>query len=89
METERVQTGLRFRPALIAKLKSKAKRTNKSFNRYVEDVLEKEVADELPRLNREDFVKNNRFLALGKTIPAFTKEQLDSDPKLAYLLGEE
>jgi hypothetical protein len=87
METERIQTGLRFKPALIAKLKSKAKRNNKSFNRYVEDVLEREVADEFPHLNREDFVNNNEFLSFGKLIPEFSKEQLEADPKLAHILG--
>jgi len=87
METVRVQTGLRFPPALIAKLKSRAKRSNKSFNRYVEDILEKEVADEFPRLNREDFLKNNRFLSLGKTMGEIPGEVIEKDPKLAHILG--
>lgn len=87
METVRVQTGLRFRPALIEKLKNKAKRNNKSFNRYVEDLLEKDVADELPKLNREDFLKDNTFIALGKTIRAIPQEMIDRDPKLAHILG--
>lgn len=87
METTRIQTGLRFRPALIEKLKIKAKRSNKSFNRYVEDLLEKDVADEFPHLNREDFIKDNVFLSFGKLIPEFTKEQIEADPKLAHILG--
>ena len=70
---------MRFRPSLIAKLKSKAKRSNKSFNRYVEDILEKDVADEFPKLNREDFVKDNEFLSFGKMIPEFTREQLEAN----------
>ena len=87
METARIQTGLRFRPALIEKLKIKAKRSNKSFNRYVEDLLEKDVADEFPHLNREDFIKDNEFLALGKTIGEIPQEVIDADPKLAHILG--
>lgn len=87
METTRIQTGLRFRPALIEKLKIKAKRSNKSFNRYVEDILEKDVADEFPHLNREDFIKDNEFLALGKTIGEIPQEVIDADPKLAHILG--
>lgn len=87
METTRIQTGLRFRPALIEKLKIKAKRSNKSFNRYVEDLLEKDVADEFPHLNREDFIKDNEFLALGKTIGEIPQEVIDMDPKLAHILG--
>lgn len=87
MEISRIQTGLRFKPALIEKVKDKAKRSNKSFNRYVEDLLEKDVADEFPHLNREDFVKDNEFLAFGKLIPEFSQEQIDADPKLAHILG--
>lgn len=87
METMRIQTGLRFSPALIEKLKNRAKRCNKSFNRYIEDILEKEVADEFPKLNREDFLKNNRFLAFGKTVREIQREQIDNDPKLAHILG--
>ena len=89
METEstRVQTGLRFPPVLINKLKAKAKRNNMSFNRYVENVLKKDVEGEFPHLNREDFIKDNRFLAFGKMIPDFTKEQIEADPKLAHILG--
>ena len=87
METTRIQTGLRFKPALIEKVKNKAKRSNKSFNRYVEDLLEKDVADEFPRLDREDFVKDNEFLAFGKLIPEFSQEQIEADPKLAHILG--
>jgi len=87
MKTTRIQTGLRFRPALIEKLKIKAKRSNKSFNRYVEDLLEKDVADEFPHLNREDFIKDNEFLALGKTIGEIPQEVIDADPKLAHILG--
>lgn len=87
METTRIQTGLRFKPALIEKVKNKAKRSNKSFNRYVEDLLEKDVSDEFPRLDREDFVKDNEFLAFGKLIPEFSQEQIEADPKLAHILG--
>ena len=72
---------------MIEKLKIKAKRSNKSFNRYVEDLLEKDVADEFPHLNREDFIKNNEFLALGKTIGEIPQEVIDADPKLAHILG--
>lgn len=89
METERtrVQTGLRFTPALINKLKAKAKRSNKSFNRYVEDVLERDVELEFPHLRREDFTKDNEFLTLGKTIGKIPQELIDKDPKLAHILG--
>ena len=87
METPRVQTGLRLPPMLIDKLKAKARRSNKSFNRYVEDVLARDVTDEFPHLDREAFVRDNEFLALGKTIGEIPREVIDGDPKLAHILG--
>ena len=87
METPRVQTGLRFKPALIEKVKIKAKRSNKSFNRYVEDLLEKDVASEMPVLHREDFLSGRTFLIQGSMKPVITQEQIENDPKLAHILG--
>ena len=87
METRRIQTGLRFRPALIEKLKIKAKRNNKSFNRYVEDLLEKDVATEFPILRRGDFLSGKTYHIQGNKRPVITGEQIDNDPKLAHILG--
>lgn len=44
MKTERVRVTLRLDPILLAALKDRAKRLNMSLNRYVEMVLEREVA---------------------------------------------
>ena len=88
METTKVQTGLRFSPALISRLKRNARKSNKSFNKYVEDLLEKSTEPTLQVIKREDFKLSPEILALGKTIPAFTREEIDRDPKLAYLLSE-
>ena len=44
MKTERVRVTLRLDPSLLAALKDRAKRLNVSLNRYVEMVLEREVA---------------------------------------------
>ena len=89
METTRkVQTGLRLSPALIARLKQEAKKNHKSFNGYVEDVLDTTTMPRLPKLRREDYTPSQEILQLGRTIPPFTQEELDNDPKLAYLLSE-
>lgn len=89
MEITRVQTGLRFTPSLIARLKGKAKEQKKSFNGYVEDELSKIADAGLPRLSREDYRPSDRILSLGKTIRPFTQEELSADPKLARLLSAE
>ena len=86
--TTKIQTGLRFPPELIARLKKEARKQKKSFNGYVEEILEKAMAEPLPKLRREDYLPGDTILQLGKTIPAFTREQLEADPKLAYILAE-
>jgi len=88
MENVKVQTGLRFTPGLIARLKRNAKKNSMSFNKYVENILEKTTAPDFQQLRREDFLPGPEILSLGKTIPDFTREELDNDPKLAYLLSE-
>ena len=87
--THKIQTGLRLSPSLISRLKIEAKKNNKSFNGYVEDILDNNTTmPTLPKLKREDFIPSQEILQLGSTIPAFTQEELDNDPKLAYLLSE-
>lgn len=84
----KVQTGLRLSPALISRLKRNAKSKDMSFNGYVEDLLESEVFPSMPKLKREDFQPDEQILRLGKTIPAFTEEEITNDPKLAYILSK-
>ena len=84
----KVQTGLRFSPLLIEKLKQNARNSRMSFNGYVESVLEHAVKVDVPKLRREDFLPDEEILSLGKTIPPFTEEELKADSKLAYILGK-
>lgn len=86
--TQKVQTGLRLSPTLIARLKLEAKRNHMSFNGYVENLLDNTTMPRLPKLERKDYLPSREILQLGSTIPAFTQEELDNDPKLVYLLSE-
>lgn len=88
METvAKIQTGLRLTPRLLTKLKKNANKEGKTFNRYVEEVLERSVMSDTPKLNREDFIPDDDLLSLGKTIPAFTQEEIDRDPRLSCILS--
>ncbi len=84
----KVQTGLRFSPILIARLKREAKKNKKSFNGYVEELLENATTPKMPKLSREEFAPTEEILRLGSTIPSFSQEELDEDPKLAYILSK-
>ena len=86
--TVKIQTGLRFSPALISRLKRNAKSKNMSFNGYVEELLESAVFPSMPKLRREDFQPDGQILQLGKTIRDFAEEEIAADPKLAYILSK-
>ena len=87
-QTMKIQTGLRFSPALIEKLKQNARASRMTFNGYVEGVLERAVSAEVPKLRREDYLPDEDILSLGQTIPPFSEEELKADAKLAYILGK-
>ena len=89
MRSKKIQTGLRLPELLINQLKTKARQEGKSFNAYVEEVLERDVTLVFPKLKREDFQPDEELLAIGREIPPFTKEELESDPRLAHIWGTE
>ena len=89
MKSKKVQTGLRLPLLLINQLKAKAKQEGKSFNAYVEEVLERDVELVFPKLRREDYPPDVELMAMGLPMPEFTKEDLENDPRLAHILGWE
>lgn len=88
MEQARVQTVLRLKPELMEKIKRKARKEKRSFNSYVEHLLEKEAGIKYPVLPA-DFTVSEEIASMA-CIPwrAPEPEQLASDPKLAYLWGK-
>ena len=81
---ERVQTIVRLRPELMARVKRASKRENRSVNSFIEHTLEKATGLEFPKLPK-DFKVSDEILSLGGTIAVPTQEMLDKDAKLAYL----
>lgn len=87
--TRRIQTAFRLEEPLLNRLKKKASRQNKSLNSYVEALLRADVRDE-PEYPKVPFpirhsVRVSRMLDI---LPAFTDEEIESDEKLAYILGK-
>lgn len=93
MKSKKVQTGLRLDPMLLERLKRKAKAENKTFNGYVEGLLEKTLEPVFPRLRREDYLESDPELEalireLSQMVLPPTQEELDADPRLAHIWGE-
>ena len=85
---QRVQTVIRLNPEIMIRVKRQAKKENVSFNTFVEKSLEKVTEPSFPKLP-PDFKISEEIRALGVfKVPEFTKEKLDSDPKLAYLYNK-
>ena len=86
---ERVQTAFRLDAALVMRLKRRARAEKKSLNKLVEDVLLKESPAELqwPKViipaEPDPFLESLMVQHLN-----FTKEDIEADPKLEYLLGK-
>ena len=84
----RIQTAFRLRPSLIARLKREAEKEHESLNSYVENVLERHVELEWPKIPA-DFKVSDEILSLAciKGWKEPTQEELDADPRLAHILG--
>ncbi len=54
----------------------------------MEEVSKLSIKSDMPKLNREDFIPDEELLSLGKTIPAFSQEEIDKDPRLSGILSE-
>lgn len=84
---EKVQTVLRISPELMRRVKYKARQVDVSVNAYIEDVLREAVMPRIPKLP-EDFEIDPVIKSLSGIIPAPSQEEIDADPRLAYILGK-
>lgn len=83
-----IQTGIRMEAALYERLKRNAKRENRSLNNYMVHLLDTATAPVIPRLNRMDYPLDDDILRLGELLQEPSPEELENDPKLAYILSK-
>lgn len=85
--TRLVQTTVRLPIELVNRVKRQAKRENRSFNSFVEHTLDKATELVFPKLKPEDFIISDEIKNLtAKNFRRPSQEELDADPKLAYLV---
>ena len=88
METSRVSAIIRLKPDNMAWAKQQAKRAGKSFNAYIEQLIERE-RPALPKLPKDYKISPEiEALSIGKWVEP-TREELEADPRLASILGYE
>ncbi|MBO7644539.1 MAG: Arc family DNA-binding protein [Bacteroidales bacterium] len=84
---ETVQTTIRLPKELVERVKRQARREHRSFNSYVEHTLDKSTELVFPKLKPEDFIISDEIKNLtAKHYQRPSQEELDADPKLAYLV---
>ena len=80
----RVQTVIRLQPELMARVRRQAHRENRSVNSFIEQTLDRATQIEFPKLP-PDFKISDEIAAMGGCIGKPSLEDLENDPKLAYL----
>ena len=88
MDSATVQTTIRLPRELVERVKRQARREHRSFNSYVEHTLDKSTELVFPKLKPEDFIISDEIMKMAGSVKweRPTREELDSDPKLAYLV---
>ena len=88
METiARVQTVIRLRPEVMERVKYRAKSQDISVNAFIENALVEATKVPIPKLPK-NFKISPLVESLSGIIPAPTKEMLEADDRLAYILGK-
>jgi hypothetical protein len=85
----RKQTIIRMDEAFIEKLKYYSEKKNLSLNAYIESVLKTEIdrIEQLPHLEPCKELSPNILAITGILEGRITQEEIDNDPKLAYILS--
>lgn len=88
METARVSILIRLRPEVMQRARKQAKKEKKSFNAYVENLLDRETRLDWAILP-EDYQIDEEILRLSKSgiVHLPSQEEIDADPKLSHLLA--
>ena len=88
-QTERIQTAFRFTPELLTRIRHSARKEGLSVNRYVEKELDKATELVFPKYP-PDMEADEGILAFAGRIhlEPFSKEEVDANPKLAYLINK-
>ena len=84
-QPRRSQIAFRFDNALIARIKLTARSRGLSLNDYAKALFERVTLLDSPILP-ENYTASDELRAMTGFIKGFTKEQLENDPKLEYLL---
>lgn len=82
----RKQTGIRLPEGLINRIKKKARSNGVSFNAYVEQVLENDMREDIPHIDKNAPLEP-WVLSMAGIVTTPTQKELEEDPRLAKIFG--
>ena len=88
VQTRKIQTAFRLDSALLNRAKRKAREQSISLNHLVEKAVESYVGSfQFPEVKIPERIPD-WILDLSKEVRPFTKEELEADDRLAYILSK-
>ena len=88
MERERTSTVIRIRSDIMFRAKRRAKMNGQSLNAYIESLMDRDTTPVIPKLPK-DFKVSDEILAMNCHVPMPTREEIESDPRLARIFRHE
>ena len=88
VSSAKVLTTIRLSPELMERVKRHAKREHRSFNSFVENALDRVTEPVFPKFIGPDYKISDEIRRFQGSVhfKRPTQEELDADPKLAYLV---
>lgn len=90
-----VQTAFRFKPEMVKSMKRQAAKSGVSLNRYVENLIERDLSSaELADFKKQFGISAGALVIseeiMGLTLNDFllSEEDIKSDDRLSYILGK-
>ena len=81
-----VQTTIRLPKELMDRVKRNAAREHRSFNSYVEMVLDRATELKFPKMSQDYKISEDILSLRASSWKRPSQEELNADPKLAYLV---
>ena len=83
-----IQTGIRMDESLLKRLKRHARQEKRSLNNYIVNILERETAPKMPKLDIRDFPVDEEIKTLGIVISDIPQDMINNNKRLSKYLGQ-
>ena len=79
---------VRMQESLYERIKSNARKQNRSVNSYIVNILENATPSAVPKLKEKDFRPSKELRSLGSVLNGATESMEELDDKAKYILSK-